>query len=215
MQLLSLVLNRSVCYLIGKDLVKFYVRAMDSTHLDGQLASLPGRYARTLFELGIAANNGARIQENIDHFNQVFETADHFKTLLLSPTTRVEEQQAVLTEIAKTNHYDPLFLRFLCLLCENRRLKLFSPICQIFKTLVRESENIKDVEVISAIELNKKSQQQLQQILGKKISSQLNFSYQIDPQILGGFLVRIGCHVIDLTVSNQINMLATEMKGNA
>ena len=188
---------------------------MDSTHLDGQLASLPGRYARTLFEMGSAANNGARIQENIDHFNQVFETVNHFKTLFLSATTRVDDQQEVLTEIAAKNHYDPLFLSFLRLLCDNRRLNLFAPIRQIFKTLIRESENIKEIEIISAIALSKSHQQKLQQILSKRLTSQLNFSYQVNPQILGGFLVKIGCHVIDLTVSNQINMLATEMKGNA
>lgn len=188
---------------------------MDSIHLDGQLASLPGRYARTLFELGTAAKKGGEIQENIDHFNQVYETVDSFKSLLLNPTVRVEEQQAVLIEIGVKNQYDPLFVRFLCLLCENRRLKLFSSIRTIFKILVQELENTKEVEIISALDLNENSQQKLQQILGKKISSRLNFSYRVDSDVLGGFLVRIGSHVIDFTISNQINMLATEMKGNA
>lgn len=208
-------MSSGLCYLIGKDLVKFYVRAMDSIHLDGQLASLPGRYARTLFELGAEKGNGVKIYKDLDHFNEIYETVDNFKTLLLNPSVRAEEQQAIVEEIATRNQYDPLFVRFLSLLCENRRLNLFSSIRDIFRALIRHRDNIQEVEIISGIELDADQQQKLQQTLVKKITRQLVFSYKVDPQVLGGFLVKIGSYVIDLTVVNQINMLATEMKGNA
>ncbi len=202
-------------YSISKDLVKFYVRAMDSTHLDGQLASLPGRYARTLFEMGAEKGADIKIHKDLDHFNGIYETVDNFKSLLLNPSVRAEEQQAIVEEIATKNQYDPLFVRFLCLLCENRWLNLFSNIYDIFNALVRHAKNIQEVNIISAIGLDENQQQKLQQLLTKKIASHLVFNYEVDPQVLGGFLIKIGCHVIDLTVINQLNMLATEMKGNA
>ncbi|WP_032112670.1 ATP synthase F1 subunit delta [Candidatus Paracaedibacter symbiosus] len=188
---------------------------MDSTNLDGQLASLPGRYARTLFELGTAEKKLAKIQEDLNHFNEILETVTHFKALLLNPVVSLEEQEAVLREIATQNKYDSLFLKFLCLLNENRRLNLFGSIRNIFCELVRNLENIKEVEVVSATNLTKEQQQKLQRLLATQTKSQLNFSYRLDSQVLGGFLVKIGCHVIDLTASNQINMLVTEMKRNA
>lgn len=188
---------------------------MDSTNLDGQLASLPGRYARTLFELGDVEKNLGVIQENLNHFNELLETVAHFKTLLLNPTVKIEEQKAILSDIATKTKYETLFLRFLFLLCENQRLDLFGSIRNIFNELVRSLENVKDVEIISAVDLTKAQQQKLQQVLTQETDSQLNFSYRLDPKVLGGFLVKVGCHVIDLTVSNQINILATEMKGNA
>lgn len=188
---------------------------MNSNNLDGQLASLPGRYARTLFELGEAEQNLGSIQENLTHFHTILETVPHFKTLLLNPTVQIDEQKAILNDIASQNKYERVFLRFLFVLCENQRLNLFSNIHTLFKELMRSLENIRDVEVVSAVDLTKTQQQKLQQILGQQAGSQLNFNYRLDPKILGGFLVKIGCHVIDLTVSNQINMLATEMKGNA
>ena len=209
------MVSSRLCYLISKDLVKFYVRAMDSTHLDGQLASLPGRYARTLFEMGAEKGNDIKIHKDLDHFNEIYETVDNFKSLLLNPSVRAEEQQAIIEEISTKNQYDPLFIRFLLLLCENRRLNLFSSIYDIFNALVRHSKNIQEVDIISGVELDESQQQKLQQMLVKKIASHLVFNYEVDPQVLGGFLVKIGCHVIDLTVINQINMLATEMKGNA
>lgn len=188
---------------------------MDSTNLDGQLASLPGRYAQTLFELVDAEKKLGIVQENLNHFNTALETVENFKIVLLNPAVQIEEQKAILKDIAAKNKYEELFLRFLFLLCENQRLGLFGSICTIFNELVRSLENIKDVEVISAVDLTKDQQQKLQQILKQATTSKLNFSYRLDPKVLGGFLVKIGCRVIDLTVSNQINMLATEMKGNA
>lgn len=188
---------------------------MDSTNLDGQLASLPGRYARTLFELGDAKKNLGVIQENLDHFSMVLGTVENLRTLLLNPAVKIEEQKAILSDIAANNKYDVLFLRFLFLLCENQRLELFGSIRDIFNELMQSLKNVKDVEIVSAVDLTKAQQQKLQQVLGQATDSQLNFSYRLDPKVLGGFLVKVGCQVIDLTVSNQINMLATEMKGNA
>lgn len=188
---------------------------MDSTNLDGQLASLPGRYARALFELGDTAKKLGVVQDNLNHFNTVLETVENFKVVLLNPAVQIEEQIVVLGDIAAKNKYDELFLHFLFLLCENQRLEIFGSIHGIFNLLVQSLENVKDVEVISRIDLTKAQQQKLQQVLAQATTCKLNFSYRLDPKVLGGFLVKIGCQVIDLSVINQINMLATEMKGNA
>lgn len=188
---------------------------MESSNLDGQLSSLPGRYARSLFELASAAKKLTKIQEGLDHFHEILETVAHFKTLLLNPVFRLEEQKEVLQEIGKQNKYEPLFLHFLCLLNENRRLQLFDRIYGIFNELVHDLKNTREIRVISATELTKDQQQRVQRLLSSKLEKQLDFSYHVNPPLLGGFLIKVGSYVIDLTVINQVNMLATEMKGNA
>jgi F-type H+-transporting ATPase subunit delta len=186
---------------------------MDSINLD--VASLPGRYARSLFELGNLGENLSALQEDLHHFHNLLETVPDFKEVLLRPTLKIEEQKVILGEIAQQNKYEVIFLKFLFLLCENQRLDLLTQILHIFNDLERHTKNVKKGEVISAIALTKTQQKKLQQILTQKTKSFLNFSYRVDKKVLGGILVKIESQVIDLTLNNQINILATEMRRDA
>lgn len=188
---------------------------MEPTHLDGQLASLPGRYAKTLFDLGNDSKKLQKIQENLDHLHEIFATNITFKSLLLNPSVTKVEQASILEEIAKKNKYDPLFIQFMFLLCDNKRLDQFSRIYAIFKELLKDIERVKEVQVISSVALSAGQKKELREILGQQSSAKLDFDFKLDPSILGGFMIKVGSKIIDLTIANQINMLATEMKGKA
>lgn len=192
-----------------------YDKSMEATHLDGQLVSLPGRYAKTLFDLGADSKKLQKIRDNLAHLHQVFTEVDNFKSLLLNPSVTKIEQVSILEAIAEKYNYEQLFLQFMVMLCENNRLSHFERIRSIFNDLLNEVENVKEVQVTSFVALSNDQKKKLQEILSRQSSARLDFNFKLDPSILGGVLIKAGSQIIDITIANQINMLATEMKGKA
>jgi F-type H+-transporting ATPase subunit delta len=188
---------------------------METALTPGILTSLPGRYAKAIFDLAKEKKQVGGIGSSLNSLNELIKASKDLKRVLANPTISHEEQIGALSEICKKMKTPALFLSFVELLVKSGRISYLSKIDEIYHDLMIQEKGEEKVEVISAYPLTTAQVTLLKDKLKKVFPRTLNLTFINDTNVLGGVMVRVGCRVIDATLVTQLNQLATVMKGKA
>ena len=166
-------------------------------------------YARALFEA--AKDDGVldRAHEELGEFADALEQDRNLQVFLFSPYFSSEEKKDGIRRIV--SDADERVLNFLELLAERHRMPAVFRIRRIFDGLWAEENKLLPVVVTSATELDAG----LVEDIGKRIEEQtgrrVELSSSVDPDVLGGLMVRVGNMVLDATVRNRLEQLRKQV----
>nr|WP_199860420.1 F0F1 ATP synthase subunit delta [Sphingomonas sp. CFBP 8760] len=179
----------------------------------GIQASLGGRYAVALFDLARDAKTIDAVEASLTAVRDALGQSDDLRRLTTSPL--VGRGVAVKTVLAVADQIgvDPTTRSFLGVLAENRRLSQLPAIIRAFRTLASRHRGEIAAEVVSAHPLTDDQVAQLKQQLRQRVGREVSVDLSVDPQLLGGLVVRIGSQMIDSSIRTRLNALASAMKG--
>jgi len=100
---------------------------------------------------------------------------------------------------------------FVDLLAENGRLDYLPEIAERFEELKAEDQNVADVEVTSAVELDGPQRERLAGALRTRLRRDVRLHCTVDPSLIGGAVVRSGDMLIDGSLATQLERLGTEL----
>ncbi len=100
---------------------------------------------------------------------------------------------------------------FVQTLAEARRLNCLPQIATLFDAFKDDAEGIADVSVTSATALDVKQQQALATALTRRLKREVRLHCTIDPELLGGAVLRSGDLVIDGSVRGRLTRIANEL----
>lgn len=182
-------------------------------HSGGIQASLSGRYATALFELARDDGKLDKVGASVATLKQALADSADLKTLVSSPIVSRAEAGKVVAGLTKPLKLDPLTAKFLGVLAENRRLGVLGAIIRDFNTLSARHRGEASAQVITAHPLDKGQMAALTARLKSIVGSEVAVDATVDPNILGGLIVRLGSRQIDGSIRTKLNALATAMKG--
>jgi F-type H+-transporting ATPase subunit delta len=166
-------------------------------------------YARALFE---AARDDAvldRVHDELGQFADALDEDRNLQVFLFSPYFSSEEKKDGIRRIV--SDADERVLNFLELLAERHRMPAVFRIRRIFEDLWADENKLLPVVVTSATELDAG----LVEDIGKRIEEQtgrrVELSSKVDPDVLGGLMVRVGNMVLDATVRNRLEQLRKQV----
>jgi F-type H+-transporting ATPase subunit delta len=162
-------------------------------------------YARSLFEVAQEQDALDEIHEQLDEFADELSSNRELQVFFFSPYFSSEEKKdGVAKVIEGGNEY---FVRFLELLAEKHRVPALFRIRREFDELWAEDQRLLEVSVTSAVELDEETVKGI----GKKIEEQtgrrVELSANVDPDVIGGLVIRVGNMVLDATVRNRLERL--------
>jgi F-type H+-transporting ATPase subunit delta len=131
-------------------------------------------------------------------------------TLLGNPHVTPEELAQLMISIAGKGlgaHGE----NFVRTLAANRRLAYLPEIATQFDTLKDLAEGVADVTVTSAAALSQAQQQQLAAALEKRLKREVRLHCEIDPDLIGGAVLRCGDLVIDGSLRTRLDRIAYEL----
>jgi F-type H+-transporting ATPase subunit delta len=168
-------------------------------------------YARALFE--VAKENDAldRIHEELSEVTDALEDEDSrdLRLFFYSPYFSSEEKKQAVEKVV--TGADERFVNFLKLLAERHRLPVLPRIRRQFESLWAEENELLPVQVTAAVELD----DELVQGIGKRIEEQtgrtVQLSSNVDPEVLGGLIVRVGNMVLDASVRNRLEQMRKQV----
>jgi F-type H+-transporting ATPase subunit delta len=166
-------------------------------------------YARAAFE-------EARAHEALGPWSKALRVAaevvtdPRVKVLLGNPHVTPDELAQLVTSIAGSRLGDP-GANFVRTLAANRRLSFLPEIAARFDALKDTAEGVADVTVTSAAALNEAQRSRLAAALEKRLQRKVRLHCEIDPNLIGGAVVRAGDLVIDGSVSARLNRIAYEL----
>ncbi|RZL53145.1 MAG: F0F1 ATP synthase subunit delta [Sphingomonas sp.] len=179
----------------------------------GIQASLGGRYAIALFDLARDAKTIDTVESSLANVRDALNESDDFRALTVSPlVARGAAVKAVLAT-ADALGVDATTKNFLGVLAENRRLGQLPAIIRAFRQLAARHRGEIAAEVTSAHPLNDEQVVELKQQLRQRVGRDVSVDLSVDPELLGGLVVRIGSQMIDSSIRTRLNTLAHAMKG--
>ena len=97
------------------------------------------------------------------------------------------------------------------LLVENDRLGVMPEIASLYETLKNEAQGAIDATLIAPYVVKPAEEKKLAESLKKKLGRDVRITSEVDPELIGGAIIRAGNLVIDGSVSGQLRKLATEL----
>ncbi|MCS7238013.1 MAG: ATP synthase F1 subunit delta [Thermoguttaceae bacterium] len=172
-------------------------------------------YAKALFG---AAQNAGLVDKVLEQFDsllqEVFKEFPQFELLLASAFIPFAEKEAVLDRVLGPQAV-PIFLNFLKVVVRRARVPLLREIYREFRLLVDEAAGRVAAEVTTAFPLDAQEQALVVQAVREMVGKEPILTYRVDPQLIGGIVVRIGDKVYDASVAGQLRSLAQQIVDRA
>ena len=166
-------------------------------------------YARSLFE---AAQDADKIDEVKDQLGQVADAMEGDRDLqvfFFSPQLSSDEKKDGLHKAI--TGADPLIENFLELLIENHRVPAVFRIRREYDRLWDEVNKRLPVTITSAVELDEQTVRQIGDRIGEQTGREVELATAVDPDVLGGLVVRVGNTVLDASIRHRLEQLRKQV----
>ena len=179
----------------------------------GIQASLAGRYASALFSLARDERQIDAVGRSLDAVASALADSREFAELVASPLVSRKDAAKAFAGLAPKLGLDPITTNFLGVLARNGRKGALRPIIRAFKRIAAEHRGEISAEVTSAHPLKDDQLQALKTQLKRRTARDVTIDLAVDPNILGGIVIKLGSEMIDASIRTKLNRLATAMKG--
>jgi ATP synthase F1 delta subunit len=102
-------------------------------------------------------------------------------------------------------------MNFLETLLERHRMPVIFRMRARFEQLWDEENKLLPVEITSSVQLDKEIVAQIGDRIGEQTGQKVELSSKVDPEILGGLVVRVGNFVLDASIRNRLNQLRKQV----
>jgi ATP synthase F1 delta subunit len=162
-------------------------------------------YARSLFQVAREQDKLDLLREQIGQLADAVAAKRELQTFFFSPYFSTEEKQGALERML--DGADPVLVNFLKLLIENHRMPVIFRIRQQYERLWEEENRTLPVEITSAVELDKATTDSVGKAIGERTGRKVTLAARVDPDILGGIVVRVGNSILDASIRNRLEQL--------
>jgi F-type H+-transporting ATPase subunit delta len=162
-------------------------------------------YAEALFELGERSGNTDRYAELFDAVAGAVETTPQLQAVLMSPRVPKAEKIRLFGAALKSTPRE--FVLFLQALLKRRRQRLLREISTEYQALLDIKHNRIRAGVTLARPAEPALQREIQAALSRELGKDVIAAFHLDPEILGGTVVRIGERIHDGSVRRRMTKL--------
>ena len=179
----------------------------------GITASLQGRYASALFDLANESGAVAAVESDLEKLGQAILASGDLAALIRNPQLGRDAAAKAVDAVASLLGLSDLTRKFLGVLSANRRLAALPDVIRAFGSIAAAARGEVTAEVTSAHPLTPAQLKSLADKLKEREGKDVKIKASVDPEVLGGLVVRIGSTQIDSSIRTRLNTLANAMKG--
>lgn len=172
------------------------------------------RYAKSL--LGLVAEKG-NLEEAFNDMSLIKKTCSENRdlvVLLKSPVVNTEKKASILNSVYGKNVSEVTML-FINLITKNRREGALPEIADAFIAQYKAMKGITTAVVTSAAVLADDAKKKIQDLVQKEVGGTVELQMEINPELIGGFILRIGDKQLDTSILSKIGDLRQEFKNNS
>jgi F-type H+-transporting ATPase subunit delta len=166
-------------------------------------------YARSLFEVAKEQNKLDAVRDQIGAFADTLDQTRELQVFFFSPYFSTKEKEDGLDRAV--TDADPVVLNFLKLLIENHRTPVIFRVRREFDRLWQAENKLLPVQVTSAVALDDATVKHIGDRIAEQTGRKVDLSSNVDPDILGGIVVRVGNSVLDASIRNRLEKLRKQV----
>jgi F-type H+-transporting ATPase subunit delta len=166
-------------------------------------------YARALFEVAEEQDKLDTVKQQLDEFAGALHDNREMAVFFFSPYFSAQEKKDGLHRAVEGA--DPAVMNFLEVLLERHRMPAIFRIRTDFQALYDKSKKLMPVLVTSAVELDPETIESLGKRIGEQTGNEIELSSKVDPEILGGIVLRVGNFIMDASIRTRLEKLRREV----
>jgi F-type H+-transporting ATPase subunit delta len=166
-------------------------------------------YARSLFEVATEHDTLDVVRGQLAEFAEALSDSHELQMFFFSPYFSTEEKQAGLRRAV--TEADEQFVNFLSVLLENHRMPVIFRVRREYDRLWREANQLLAVQITSAVQLDPSVAERVGDEIGRQTGRTVELTSAVDPEILGGIVVRVGNSIIDASIRTRLDNLRKQV----
>jgi ATP synthase F1 delta subunit len=170
-------------------------------------------YADALFEAAQDKDKIDEIHDELGQFADAMNESNDMRVFFFSPYFSSDEKRKAIRETVSGESDE--FANFLELLAEKHRMPAVFAIRRRYDELWTEAKKRLEVTVTSAIELDKSVVDDVGKAIEKQTGREIDLEANVDPDILGGLVLRVGNRVLDASLRSKLERLRKEVASAA
>ena len=162
-----------------------------------------------MFEIASESNE---LERWLDDLTQLADsiTNDEFRQTLAAPRISMAQKEALIRESLGSS-VGPLALNLMALLTSRGLVDMLPGIADRFQEMLDAHQEVERAEVVSAVSLTGEQQQQVTQMLNELSGKDVRLTTRVDPEILGGLVIRVGDKVMDGSARTRLQNMRREL----
>ena len=166
-------------------------------------------YARSLFEVAEEHDKIDVVREQLAQFTDALAESRELELFFFSPYFSTEEKKEGLDKAV--DGADELVRNFFAVLIENHRMPALMRVRREYDRLWQEANQLLPVQVTSAIELDETVTRQIGEEIGRQTGRKVELSTTVDPDVLGGIVLRVGNSILDASIRTRLERLRKQV----
>lgn len=168
-------------------------------------------YARAIIDVTGSPEKANELRAELSRFEDMRRSAKDLQDLYSNPGLDAETKLAVTRQLAQRLDLSPMAVKVLEVLGHNHRVNDLGAILDALTFYINEALNIVVADVKSAYQLSESELTDLRKGLEKKVGKQVQIRVAIDPELIGGFVAKIGSEIYDASVAAKINKIRSSI----
>ena len=162
-------------------------------------------YGRSLYEVAGEHDKTDEIREQLGQIAEALDSERELAIYFFSPYFSTQEKKDGLGKLL--DGADEILVNFLELLIEKHRMPAIFRIRRYFDRLWEQENKILPVSISTATTLDDKVIKQIGDQIGKATGQRIDLTTDVDPDILGGIVLRVGNSILDASIRNRLENL--------
>ena len=173
------------------------------------------RYAKSLLDLGKEMGTLSAVKDDMDLLSKTMADSRELRLLLRNPIVKHDKKLAILKAIFEGKVSD-MTLRFFTILTDKNRESAIEGIGPEFLMQYNILRGIQSAEVTSATPLTPAARAEMQALVTRETGlTEVQLTEKVDPELIGGFVLRVGDNQIDDSVRTSLRKLRTSLQENS
>jgi F-type H+-transporting ATPase subunit delta len=174
--------------------------------------SLARRYARALLAIGQEEGDLRRILEETERFDKQVGEIPLLREMMEAAHINRRDKKAALEAVLSSAGFLPSTRNFLFLLVDKGRMNILSPIVAELRRMIEQTEGIERVEVSVPMPLSDTQRDLVESVLEGQTGKKVMLEEKVDPDVLGGMVVKVGSTVYDGSARTQIRQIRENLE---
>ena len=132
-------------------------------------------------------------------------------TFMESPVISIRKKKEFLHDTLAAYQFNKQVIRMLTVLIENRRINVIFEFIELFEKEVNKYKGFKEVDVYTKYSLIQKHKDLIDSVFSKYLSAKVIIKEHVDPNIFGGFKIKIDNKIIDLSINGILKKLKLQL----
>ena len=167
------------------------------------------RYAKSLIDLAEEQNALEKVRTDMEFFIRTLRENPTLKAVLKNPILGPDKKSGILTQLFGPRLH-PMIMTFFGIVVRKGRSEVLFETAKQFINAYNIRKNIVKATVTTAAPLSPENIKQVEEVIKQSTHGEIILTANVDPSLIGGFVIKVGDKQFDTSLSTQLNKLKKE-----